>query len=118
MTPGGTRPAAVVVAGGVIAAPITATPTAPPMVRKNDVSEVAEPSMVRKGLKHFNDTWWDPLWTTLASLTQRSRRGGLHRKGSVRLHGQARPEGETGGPGGDRNGSPTAARTLHCGGAA
>src|SRR6476660_5821456 len=25
---------------------------------------VAEPSMVRPGLKHFNDTWWDPLWAT------------------------------------------------------
>ena len=29
---------------------------------------VAEPSMVRKGLKHFNDTWWDPLWATCQDL--------------------------------------------------
>src|SRR6185295_8955397 len=29
---------------------------------------VAEPSMVRPGLKHFNDTWWDPLWATCQDL--------------------------------------------------
>src|SRR5258708_3508201 len=32
--------------GGVTAAPRSAPPPAPPMVRKNDVSEVAEPSML------------------------------------------------------------------------
>ncbi len=26
------------------------------------IQMVAEPSMVKKGLKHFNDKWWDPLW--------------------------------------------------------
>ena len=29
---------------------------------------LAEPSTTRPGLKHFNDTWWDPLWATCQDL--------------------------------------------------
>jgi predicted TIM-barrel fold metal-dependent hydrolase len=29
---------------------------------------LAEPSMTRAGLKHFNDTWWDPLWAACQDL--------------------------------------------------
>jgi uncharacterized protein len=29
---------------------------------------LAEPSRTRPGLTHFNDTWWDPLWSTLQDL--------------------------------------------------
>src|SRR5688572_24589068 len=29
---------------------------------------LADPSRTKAGLKHFNDTWWDPLWATLQEL--------------------------------------------------
>jgi len=32
------------------------------------VAMAAEPSMARPGLKHFNDHYWDPLWSTCQSL--------------------------------------------------
>ncbi|MBM3340885.1 MAG: amidohydrolase [Betaproteobacteria bacterium] len=32
------------------------------------ITMVAEPSMVRKQFKHFNDPWWDPLWACCQSL--------------------------------------------------
>src|SRR5215210_6849838 len=32
------------------------------------ITMLAEPSRTRPGLKHFNDPWWDPLWTTCQDL--------------------------------------------------
>ena len=64
---------------------------------------LAEPSTTRPGLKHFNDTWWDPLWATCQDLNAPIHwhsSAGLNRISIPRWKGFTQNQGQAMGPAG------------------